>query len=161
MFLNAAIAILQTVFILMNYTVEREYCRAPLDPDSTILFVKDAYDFGVAYNPYFHERPEWLVKATCIHAYVFWILYSLIFYLAVTDGWARSRLLSQLVVPLFLGAKVYAILFYHFMEFTSDSPPTKLVPYFLSEGGYLVSIALVFYKLLSVAFNKAKHAKED
>jgi len=161
MLVNLVIAALQVLFISMNFTVEREYCDGPLDPNSTTLFVKDAYDFGVAFNPYFHNRPEWLVKATCVHAYGFWILYSLIFYLAVTDGWGRSKFLGRLVLPIFLGAKVYAILFYHFMEFTSDTPPTKLVPYFGAEGGYLVSIALVFYKLVSAALDKGKHSKED
>ena len=161
MFLNLVIAALQVIFILMNFTVEREYCDGPLDPNSSTLFVKDAYDFGVAYNPMFHDRPDWLVKATCVHAYGFWILYSIIFYLAVTDGWARSKFLSQVVVPVFLGAKVYAILFYHFMEFTSDTPPPKLVPYFGAEGGYLVSMGLVFYKLVSLAMDNGKRSKED
>ena len=161
MLVNLVIAALQVVFVLMNFTVEKEYCRAPLDPNSTVLFVKDAYDFGVAFNPLFHERPEWLAKATCVHAYGFWMLYSLIFYLAVTDGWARSKILSQVVLPVFLGAKVYAIMFYHFMVFTSDNPPSKLLPYFGGEGGYLVSIVLVFYKLISVALDKAKYSKID
>ena len=47
MFLNLVIAALQVIFILMNFTVEREYCEGPLDPNSATLFVKDAYDFGV------------------------------------------------------------------------------------------------------------------
>jgi len=163
MVLNLVIAALQVCFIVMNFTVEREYCHGPLDPTSTTPFVKDAYDFGIAYNPLFHEQPEWLVKATCVHAYGFWILYSLIFYLSVTDGWARSgsKVLTRVILPVFLGAKVYAILFYHFMEFTSHAPPPKLLPYFAAEGGYLVSIGLVFYKLVSVASDTPKNAKQD
>ena len=40
-----------------------------------------------------------------------------------------------------------AIGFYHLMEFTSDRPPPNLVPYFATEGPYLLSIGLVLLKL--------------
>ena len=33
------------------------------------------------------------------------------------------------------------------MEFTSDRPPPNLVPYFATEGPYLLSIGLVLLKL--------------
>jgi hypothetical protein len=161
MVLNIVIAALQVIFVLSNLTVEQEYCQAPLDPTSRTLFVADTVDFSINYNPLFHERPEWLVKATCIHGYVFWALYSLIFYLAVTDGWARSKLLCNVVLPIFLGAKVYAIIFYHYMEFTSHAPPPNLLPYFGAEGGYIVSIGLVIYKLAMVASEETKTEKQD
>jgi hypothetical protein len=161
MVLNAVIAALQAMFVFTSFTIEREYCHAPLDPTSSTPFVKETVDFGIEYNPLFHERPEWLVKATCIHAYGFWILYSMIFYLAVTDGWARSKLLSRVVLPVLLGAKVNAIVFYHFMEFTSHAPPPNLLAYFGAEGSYLVSIGLVLYKLASAASNEAKKGKQD
>lgn len=162
MVLNAVIAALQAIFVVTSFTIEREYCHAPLDPTSSTPFVKETVDFAIEYNPLFHERPEWLVKATCIHAYGFWILYSIIFYLAVTDGWARcSKLLSRVVLPVFLGAKVNAIFFYHFMEFTSHAPPPNVLAYFGAEGSYLVSIGLVLYKLVSVASNEAIKGKQD
>ena len=43
----------------------------------------------------------------------------------------------------FVGAKLYAVMFYHYMEFTSRLPPQNLVPYFAMEGPYLLSIGLV------------------
>jgi len=162
MVLNYVIAILQVLFLVMSATVEVEYCAGPLDPESTTLFVKDTVDFGLAYNPLFHARPEWLVKATCGHAYIMWIFYSTVFYVAITDGWTRSKLLTRVVLPIFLGAKVYAIFFYHYMEFTSETPPTNVVVYFAAEGAYLVSMALVLYKLISAATaSDAKDGKQD
>ena len=153
MSLNVVIAALQAFFVFTSVTVEREYCHAPLDPTSSTPLVKETYDFCINYNPLFLERPEWLVKATCVHAYGSWILYSLVFYMAVTDGWTtRSDVLRQVVLPTLLGCKVYAILFYHYMEFTSHAPPPNLVAYFGAEGTYLVSIGLVFYKLVSAGF---------
>ena len=147
--------------MLMSNTVELEYCAGPLEPTSATLFVKESVDFTINYNQLFHERPERLVKATCIHAYSFWVLYSVIFYLAVTYGWAKPSLLTRVLVPLGIGAKLNAIFFYYYMEFTSDMPPTHLVPYFSAEGGYLVSITLVIYKLLSGASSDAKRTKVD
>ena len=35
----------------------------------------------------------------------------------------------------------------HVMEFTSATPPPELLPYFGVEGPYLVSIALVVWRL--------------
>eukprot|EP00536_Pseudo-nitzschia_multiseries_P005408 jgi/Psemu1/295880/fgenesh1_pm.101_\ len=166
MLVNHIIAALQVLFVSISFTVEKEYCRAPLDPSSSVPLVKETYDFGVRYNPLFHSRPEWLVQATCIHAYCFWVLYSLIFYLAITDGWARSATpawLRRVVLPVFLGCKVNAILFYHYMEFTSDMPPPNLLAYFGSEGSYLVSMGLVFYKLVtaSSSSDESKNGKQD
>uniref|UniRef100_A0A7S4AXR7 Uncharacterized protein n=1 Tax=Pseudo-nitzschia australis TaxID=44445 RepID=A0A7S4AXR7_9STRA len=164
MCLNYLIAALQVLFVFTSFTVEREYCQAPLDPSSSTPFVKETYDFGIRYNPLFHSRPEWLVKATCIHAYGFWVLYSLVFYLAVTDGWALSTTpawLRRVLLPTLLGCKVNAILFYHYMEFTSDLPPPNLLAYFGSEGSYLVSIGLVFYKLALSAASSSSDATKD
>eukprot|EP00537_Pseudo-nitzschia_pungens_P000069 CAMPEP_0172370324 /NCGR_PEP_ID=MMETSP1060-20121228/37088_1 /TAXON_ID=37318 /ORGANISM="Pseudo-nitzschia pungens, Strain cf. cingulata" /LENGTH=165 /DNA_ID=CAMNT_0013095535 /DNA_START=202 /DNA_END=699 /DNA_ORIENTATION=- len=165
MLVNCIIAGLQVLFVFISFTAEMEYCRAPLDPSSPIPMVKQTYDFGVTYNPMFHARPDWLVNATCIHAYVFWIFYSLIFYLAATDGWAGQKTpawLRRVVVPMFLGCKVNAILFYHYMEFTSDMPPPNLVVYFGSEGGYLVSMVLVSYKLVTASSSgTTKDGKHD
>jgi len=160
--LNVVIAAFQVMFIFSCFTIEREYCSAPLDPTSNTPLVARTVDFSINYNPLFHERPEWIVNATCIHSYMFWILYSLVFYMAVTDGWARSKLLGRVILPVLLGSKIYAILFYHYMEFTSHSPPPNLLAYFGAEGGYLVSIGLVLYKLVSaVTSNEARDGKQD
>ena len=41
---------------------------------------------------------------------------------------------------------MYAIFFYHIMEFISETPPQNLVPYFLAEGPYFISLALLMTK---------------
>ena len=156
---NILIAVLQVYFLVMNVTVEREYCLGPLDPNSSTPFVQQAVDFGPN-NPLFVERPEWLVKATCAHAYIMWAFYVLTFYLAVTEGWARGPL-ARVALPLFLGAKLYAISFYHYMEFTSHAPPPNLLPYWAAEGPYLLNIGLLVKKLVSVASGDGKGAKQQ
>ncbi len=157
---NLLIAVLQVYFLVMNATVEREYCHGPLDPTSTTPFVAQAVDFGPN-NPLFVERPEWLVKATCAHAYVMWIFYAITLYLAATDGWARRPLLARVALPIFLGGKIWAISFYHYMEFTSHVPPPNLVPYWAAEGPYLLNIWLLLRKLVSVASGDGKRAKQQ
>lgn len=133
----------------------------PLDPSSTTLLVKDTIDFSVKYNPLFHERPEWLVKATCIHGYTFWLLYLGIFFVAYGDAWGKPYLLTRVLIPMGIGAKLNAVFFYHFMEFTSDNPPPHLAPYFGAEGGYIVSIVLVIYQLASAAKKERIGIKQD
>eukprot|EP00592_Proboscia_alata_P002528 CAMPEP_0194384880 /NCGR_PEP_ID=MMETSP0174-20130528/76728_1 /TAXON_ID=216777 /ORGANISM="Proboscia alata, Strain PI-D3" /LENGTH=127 /DNA_ID=CAMNT_0039172459 /DNA_START=201 /DNA_END=584 /DNA_ORIENTATION=+ len=114
----------------------------------TGLLMKETYDFVIANNPYFLERPSWLMYATCVHSYVFWIFYTMVF-VATAAGdnsyWYRYRF----QLTLFLGAELYAILFYHLMEFTSNTPPPNLVPYFESEGPYLLAMLMVGYKLVT------------
>ena len=94
---------------------------APLDPESKTLFVKDTIDFSIKYNPLFHARPEWLVKATCISAYAFWIVYAAIFFVSYFDAWGKSSLLTRVFIPVGIGIKLNAIFFYHFMEFMYKS----------------------------------------
>jgi hypothetical protein len=145
--MDFVIGALQLVFMFTSFTVERAYCRAPLsDSDSTPL-VQQTIVFCTQYNQLFLERPEWLVQATCIHANYSWMLYTLILVTAATASW-HNRLLQKLIL-LGLGAKLYAVLFYHYMEFTSHLPPPNPVAYFGAEGAYMVSIALVLYKTLS------------
>jgi hypothetical protein len=81
--------------------------------------------------------------ATCISAYGFLPFYIIIAIAAVFDRWAA---LSTPIV-LFIGAKAYAIGFYHLMEFTSATPPPNLVPYFAAELPYIISIGLVLMQL--------------
>lgn len=159
---NLVIAVLQVYFLLMNATVEREYCRGPLDPASRTPFVGRAVAFGAAHNPLFVERPDWLVAATCAHASVYWILYAVVLWLAVSDGWDRCpRPLARVVLPALLGGKVYAILFYHYMEFSSHAPPPNLVPYWAAEGPYLLNIGLILHKLVSMATEEERRGKQE
>lgn len=40
-----------------------------------------------------------------------------------------------------------AICFYHYMEFSSDTPPENLVAYFCVEGPYILSMLMVTLKV--------------
>ena len=134
---------LMAYFVVLNLTVERAYCRAPLERNSTVLLVAETVAFCEKANPLFLLRPEWLRLATCFSAYGMCPFYLLIGATAVLDAWVRTRSL----ILLFLGGKIYAIAFYHAMEFTSASPPLNLAMYWGAEGPYLVSIGLLLWKL--------------
>ena len=112
---DVLIVLLQLYFMLMNLTVERFYCAGPLLAGDTRFLVPETIAFCTDNNPLFLARPEWMVKATCASAYCFLPGYALIVYAAATRGWERMRV----PILLFVGAKLYAIAFYHFMEFTS------------------------------------------
>ena len=140
---DVLIVLLQLYFMLMNLTVERFYCAGPLLAGDTRFLVPETIAFCTDNNPLFLARPEWMVKATCASAYCFLPGYALIVYAAATRGWERMRV----PILLFVGAKLYAIAFYHFMEFTSATPPPHPAAYFAVEGPYLVSIALVLMRV--------------
>lgn len=129
----------------MCATVENTYCNAELTEESTGFLIPESYEFCTTNNPYFLERPEWLRQATCVHKNIFWMFYLLIFVTTLQDKW----FVCQLPLSLSLGAKLYAIFFYHLMEFTSHAPPPNPVVYFASEGPYLVSMSMVAYKLVT------------
>ena len=140
---NALIVALMAYFVVLNLTVERAYCNAPLERSSTMLLIAETVAFCEKANPLFLLRPEWLRLATCFSAYGMCPFYLLIGMTAVLDAWVRTRGL----ILLFLGGKIYAIAFYHAMEFTSASPPLNLAMYWGAEGPYLVSIGLLLWKL--------------
>jgi hypothetical protein len=110
------------------------------------LLAQDTLDFTRAYNPLFLARPDWMRMATCLSAYGFACGYALVGVAAAFDLWSALRL----PLALFMGAKLYAICFYHIMEFTSATPPPVLLPYFAVEGPYFLSIALVVRRLVAV-----------
>ena len=140
---NALIVALMAYFVVFNLTVERAYCNAPLQRSSTMLLIAETVAFCEKANPLFLLRPEWLRLATCFSAYGMCPFYLLIGATAVLDAWVSTRRL----ILLFLGGKIYAIAFYHAMEFTSASPPLNLAMYWGAEGPYLVSIGLLLWKL--------------
>ena len=151
--INGLLVACQLYFMLMNVTVERCYCHAPLSADDERLLMPETWDFATQHNPLFLTRPRWMQFATCISAYGFLPFYLLIAFAAAFDRWA------SLSTPIlfFIGAKGYAIGFYHLMEFTSTTPPPHLVPYFATELPYIVSIALVLLQLWRANSEKAKH----
>jgi len=101
--------------------------------------------FCEKFNPLFLSRPEWMRAATCVSAYCFAPCYLLTLVAALTGSLKRVKP----VLLLFIGAKLNAIGFYHFMEFTSSMPPPNPPAYFAVEGPYLISIGLVLYVLFT------------
>lgn len=61
----------------------------------------------------------------------------------MTNSWRRFAI----PLLLFIGAKMNAIFFYHFMEFTSATPPENLGAYFSVEGPYILSMVMVIFKI--------------
>ena len=152
--LDGLVFLLMCYFMLMNVTVERSYCPAPITRESTCFLCQETVDFCEAHNPLFLERPEWMRLATCFSAYGFLPFYAIIALACLTDGWKEKRF--RVPILLFLGAKLNALLFYHAMEFLSHAPPQNLVAYFGVEGPYLVSIALVLNKIAASSKAPAK-----
>mmetsp|Transcript_22739 Transcript_22739/g.71285 ORF Transcript_22739/g.71285 Transcript_22739/m.71285 type:complete len:165 (+) Transcript_22739:239-733(+) len=143
--MDACLALLQVYFILMNVTVERSYCSAPITRASTCFLCPETVEFCEAHNMLFLARPEWLRLATCFSAYGFVWGYVLILCAAATNSWHALRH----PILLFAGAKMYALIYYHTMEFLSSTPPVGLAAYFGVEGPYLLSGALVLRRVLA------------
>ena len=137
---------LQVYFLLMNFTVERFYCHSEFKRGDTRFLVQETIDFCSKNNRLFLQRPLWMVNATCISAYVLSVGYLFILYVIWTRGWRRFAI----PLLLFIGGKLNAIGFYHLMEFTSEIPPENLLAYFSVEGPYLVSMALILWRVASV-----------
>ena len=154
-FTSYLLILLQLYFLMMNFTVERYYCdsKGIVKEDDTRFLMKETLDFCNLNNPLFLAHPEWMVIATCFSAYVFPLGYITVLVAACFDLW---RLLA---VPLllFLGAKFYGIFFYHIMEFSNQEgmAPKNLVPYFLVEGPYILSMLIVLKKVV-YAINSGK-----
>ncbi|CAB9508434.1 expressed unknown protein [Seminavis robusta] len=142
----------------MNCTVEMSYCARPLTADDPGFLMVTTYEFSVANNRLFLERPEWLLQATCLHAYVFPFYYAIVLATTLLDAWHVKPL--QYFLLIFVGAKIYAIGFYHFVEFTSHVPPENLLPYWGAELPYVIAIGLVLKNLwdamTGTADNKSK-----
>ena len=143
---------LQLYFMTMNWTVERSYCAAPITEESDCFLCPETYEFCTAHNPLFLARPEWLRLATCFSAYAFCIGYLVILYASLTNAWARLRA----PILLFIGAKLNALIFYHTMEFTSETPPQGLGAYFGVQGPYLLAGVLVIRKVMAGGLNPLK-----
>ena len=151
---DALLVALQSYFFLMNVTVERCYCHHTVQEcvAQGSFLAEETLDFTKSFNPLFLARPEWIRVATCISAYGFPAFYLLIAFAAAFDQWPRFRL----PITIFVGMKLNALLFYHTMEFLSATPPPNPVPYFGVEGPYLVSIALVCWRMSCSAADGVK-----
>ena len=149
---------LMAYFLTMNLTVERCYCAMTVEDCAAAGWplAQETLTFCRAYNPLFLARPEWMRVATCVSAYVFACGYAMIAAAASLNLWRRLTI----PIALFLGMKLNALAFYHAMEFSSPTPPPALGPYFGVEGPYLVSIALILWRLATVASTSQKQPKD-
>lgn len=50
---NCVLLALQCYFLLMNLTVERAYCTAPISANDARFLMRETYEFSVKYNPLF------------------------------------------------------------------------------------------------------------
>jgi hypothetical protein len=133
------LALLQVYFLVMTFTVERVYCNEKLSPGDTRFLIQDTISFCELNNRLFLQRPDWMVSATCISSYLFPLGYGLTLFLTVTNSWRKFAVPTLL----FVGAKMNAIGFYHYMEFTSSLPPQNLFAYFSVELPYIISMLLI------------------
>ena len=75
----------------------------------------------------------------------------------MTGGWKKYCI----PLLLFVGCKMNAIFYYHLMEFThATMSPQNLVPYFSVEGPYIVSMALVSWKIYKSLYTDDQKKKK-
>lgn len=145
---------LQIYFLVVAFCIERAYCQRPLTPDDPGLLMATTYEFSVLHNRLFLQRPEWLRSAVCISAIFFPLNYLAVLVTTIADAWHNTYLQAFLLI--FTGVKIYALGFYHWMEFNSDIPPENLLPYWATEGPYLVSMTMVLINI----WNATKRTKD-
>ena len=104
-------------FIFSCLFIESKYCHGegPMDPKDTRFMMPETYQFSVAHNPLFLSRPEWLRLATCFSAYGF-LPFHVLLLCAFLFGINRLRP----VAFMFAGVKLYALAFYHTMEYLAE-----------------------------------------
>eukprot|EP00466_Bigelowiella_natans_P003578 jgi/Bigna1/73286/fgenesh1_pg.23_\ len=158
--IDVLIIVLQSYFLWSCIAIERHYCHQPLSADSTGI-LKTTYEYAIENNRLFASRPDYMVMATCISAYGLGTLYALVL-LAFTFKWNWIRMIAILLV----GAKAYALGFYHLMEFTSDTPPENLLAYWGPEFPYILSLVLLLARTLpgppfQAVTQQVKPTKED
>ena len=136
--------ILYLYFIFSCVAIERLYCfgSGPMDPNDNRFMMPETYDFSRKYNPLFLERPEWMRVATCFSAFGL-LPFHVVLLVSFTFGINSVRP----VAFVFAGVKMYALLFYHYMQFHSPTPPPELIPYWLPEGPYLAVLAASLYRM--------------
>jgi len=155
---KVVLVIFNCFFLLSTFTIERRYCHFALTEDDPTLLAKQTYEFSVENNPLFLERPEWLRVATCFHSYAFPPYYVAVLLTTLFDAWHVKVL--QYFLLAFVGAKFYALAFYHYMEFTSHVPPPNVVAYFSAEGSYIIALAMVLTNIWRASSSKSSKQKQ-
>ena len=141
------LCLLFAYFIFSCMCIESKYCfgEGPMDPSDDRFMMKETYAFSREYNPLFLARPEWLRLATCFSAFGF-LPFHLMLLAAFLFGINRLRPIAFI----FAGCKLYALVFYHTMEYLSDTPPpnfASLGPYWYAEGPYLVALVATLWRM--------------
>mmetsp|Transcript_14587 Transcript_14587/g.35589 ORF Transcript_14587/g.35589 Transcript_14587/m.35589 type:complete len:165 (-) Transcript_14587:349-843(-) len=137
------IVLLQCYFLLNCTTIEVPYCHAPITAANQETMLKATYDFCKEYNPLFLRRDPWMQMATCVSGYGLSV-----FYLFTLVAFVFKLNIVRMPAILVAGAKIYAVLFYHIMEFTSDMPPPNPSVYFAVEGPYMLGVLLLLCRTL-------------
>eukprot|EP00240_Pyramimonas_obovata_P010935 CAMPEP_0118932508 /NCGR_PEP_ID=MMETSP1169-20130426/10466_1 /TAXON_ID=36882 /ORGANISM="Pyramimonas obovata, Strain CCMP722" /LENGTH=124 /DNA_ID=CAMNT_0006875177 /DNA_START=336 /DNA_END=710 /DNA_ORIENTATION=- len=106
----------------------------------------ETYAFAKEHNPLFLSGPDWLRAATCFSAYAFSAGY-----LGILIGYTFGLDAIRLPTLVFLGMKLYALAFYHYMEFTSKTPPQNMAAYWGPEAPYLMSLGLMLHRMMSTS----------
>ena len=148
--LDILVVVLNCFFTFSCLFIELPYCQRdpnPLIPPADGLawpfMMQEMHQFASKNNPLFLHRPVWMRFATCISAVCFAPCYVMI---AITF-W-RGIDVARLPILCFLGAKVYALVFYHTMEFSGSSmPPPNPLAYWGAEAPYLLGIVLTFHRM--------------
>mmetsp|Transcript_12812 Transcript_12812/g.19401 ORF Transcript_12812/g.19401 Transcript_12812/m.19401 type:complete len:173 (+) Transcript_12812:38-556(+) len=141
--IDLLIVILCMYFLWSCIFIERHYCANALKADDTNPLLKATYEYSEKYNPLFLQRPEWLQISTCISAYFLGAGYILIVTMLI-GGFEQLRGIATL----FIGAKLYAIMFYYYFEFFGDLPAPS-IPFFLAaDGPYGLGLVLCLYRFV-------------
>lgn len=150
--------LLYCYFVFSCTCIESTYCAdsGPMDPTDQRFMMPETFAYASENNPLFLARPEWLRVATCFSAYGLMPFY-LAMLITFVVGLERARPLAFVLA----GLKLYALGFYHYLEFTSATPPPNLVNYWLPEGPYLVALAVTLFRMRRKhPFGKGRPPKE-
>eukprot|EP00937_MAST-01D_sp_MAST-1D-sp2_P004484 g4484.t1 len=107
--------------------------------------MQPTHEFASRHNPIFYARPAWIRVATCFSGVVFAPCY-----LAIAVSFWFGLDGARVPILCFVTAKIYALLFYHTMEYCGGgegSPPPNHVAYWGAEAPYLLGVALVLHRL--------------
>lgn len=107
-----------------------------------VMYVS-CYGVGVVGHVVWFSYAWFLCCIGCVSLSLF--RYFLVMVLTITNSWRRFAI----PLLLFIGAKMNAIFFYHYMEFSSVVPPENLVAYFAVEGPYILSMLMVVLKVFN------------
>lgn len=154
--IDILILILYSYFLFSCIFIERHYCAHPLQEDDGDWLLKATYEYSFEYNPLFLSRPEWLMAATCISAYVLGTGYV---FGVITFAVGINSM--RIPILMFCGFKLYALTLYYYLEFFGSMPAPDILMFLAPEGVYYLALFLTLFRLrtahpFTAAPNKTK-----